>query len=69
LFRKKIYDFELIKWIDEDSISHLFYHTPIGADLTIIVLKNGKRIRIIGLKEPLKLIQEIRSYQIGPTET
>ncbi len=66
---KKSIDFKSIQLIDEDGIFHLFYQIPIGVDLTVLTLKNGKRIRIIGLKEPLKFIQEIRSYQLTLDES
>jgi hypothetical protein len=66
---KKSIDFESIQLIDEDGIFHLFYQIPIGVDLTVLTLKNGKIIRIIGLKEPLKFIQEIRSYQLSLDES
>jgi hypothetical protein len=60
---KRAYDIRKIQWIEEDGIYSFLGKIPLGIDLTVLNLTNGKRIRIIGLKEPLKFIQDIRSQQ------
>jgi hypothetical protein len=58
---KRAYNIKKIQWIEEDGIYSFLGKIPLGIDLTVLNLQNGKRIRIIGLKEPLKFIQDIRS--------
>ena len=60
---KRVYDIKKISWIEEDGIYSFLGKIPFGIDLTVLNLPNGKRIRIFGLKEPLKFIQDIRSQQ------
>ena len=63
LILKRTYDISKIQWIEEDGIYSFLGKIPLGIDLTVLYLLNGKRIRIIGMKEPLKFIQDIRSQQ------
>lgn len=60
---KRAYDIRKIQWIEEDGIYSFLGKISLGIDLTVLNLTDGRRIRILGLKEPLQLIQDIRSQQ------
>ena len=61
---KKAYNISEIQWICEDGIYSFFLGKfPVGIDFTVLNLSNGKKIKILGLKDPLKFIQDIRAQQ------
>lgn len=63
ILRKKVYEIKSIQWIDENGIFSFLGRLPVGIDLTVLNFKNGKKLLIIGLKEPLMFIQDIRAIQ------
>jgi general stress protein CsbA len=63
IFRKKVYEVGSIQWIDEDGIFSFLGRFPVGIDLTVLNFSNGKKLLILGLKEPLRFIQNIRAIQ------
>lgn len=68
IFRKKIYEINSIQWIDEDGIYSFLGRIPFGIDLTVLNFKNSKKLLVVGLKEPLKFIQDIRAIQSSEDE-